>query len=66
MKKFKDFLYDKNDIFIALLILLAASLIIIWRMNAIIDYPKELVGLIFFVKDITICCMRIFICWYNV
>ena len=44
MKKFKDFLYDKNDIFIALLILLAASLIIIWRMNAIIDYPRELVG----------------------
>ena len=31
MKKFKDFLYDKNDILIALLILIVAALIITWR-----------------------------------
>lgn len=44
MKKFKDFLYDKNDIIIALLILVAATLIIIWRMEAIMEYPKEIIG----------------------
>lgn len=44
MKKFKDFLYDKNDIIIALLILVAASLLIIWRMNAIMEYPKSLIS----------------------
>ena len=42
MKKFKDFIYDKNDVLIALLILILAALIIIWRMNAIMDYPQTL------------------------
>ncbi len=44
MKKFKDILYDYNDIIIAFLILVIAALLIIWRMNAIIEYPKTLVG----------------------
>ena len=44
MKKFKDFLYDKNDVLIALLILVAAALLIIWRMDAIMEYPKNLLG----------------------
>lgn len=44
MKKFKDFLYDKNDILIALLILVAAALLIIWRMEAIMEYPKTLLS----------------------
>lgn len=44
MKKFKDFLYDKNDIIIALLILVAATLLIIWRMDAIMEYPKTLIS----------------------
>lgn len=44
MKKFKDFLYDKNDIIIAFLILVAAALLIIWRMNVIMEYPKQIVG----------------------
>lgn len=44
MKKFKDFLYDKNDILIALLILVAAALIITWRMNAIMEYPSTLLN----------------------
>ena len=43
MKKFKDFLYDKNDIIIALLILVVASLLI-WRMEAIMEYPKTLIS----------------------
>ena len=44
MKKFKDILYDYNDIIIAFLILVIAALLIVWRMNAIIEYPKTLVG----------------------
>lgn len=44
MKKFKDFLYDKNDIFIALLILAVAALLITWRMDAIMEYPKTLIS----------------------
>lgn len=42
MKSFKDFYYDKNDIIIALLILLIAGLIIAWRINVIMDYPQTL------------------------
>lgn len=42
MKSFKDFYYDKNDIIIALLILLIAGLIITWRINVIMDYPQTL------------------------
>ena len=44
MKKLKDFIYDKNDIIIAALILVAAALIITWRMNVILDYPKQLIN----------------------
>ena len=40
MKKFKDFLYDKNDILIALLILVAAASLILWRMDVIMAYPQ--------------------------
>jgi len=42
LKALKDFYYDKNDIIIALLILLIASLIIAWRMDIIMDYPQTL------------------------
>lgn len=44
MKKFKDFIYDKNDIIIALLILVVAALVIFWRLNIILEYPKQLLG----------------------
>ena len=40
MKKIKDFLYDKNDILIALLILVAAAFLILWRMEVIMVYPQ--------------------------
>ena len=43
MKKFKDFLYDKNDILIAVLILVVAASIIAWRMDVILQYPKQLI-----------------------
>ena len=42
MKSFKDFYYDKNDIIIAILILFIAGLIIMWRINVIMDYPQTL------------------------
>ena len=42
LKKFQDFFYDKNDIIIALLILLFAGLIIMWRIDVIMDYPQTL------------------------
>lgn len=42
MKTLKDFFYDKNDIIIALVILLIAGLLIFWRMEVIMDYPQTL------------------------
>lgn len=42
MNKIKDFIYDKNDIFLALLILACAGLLIFWRINSIINYPAVL------------------------
>ncbi len=44
MKKIKDFIYDKNDIIIAAAILVAAALIITWRLNVILDYPKQIIS----------------------
>ena len=42
MKGLKDFFYDKNDIIIALAILMIAALLIVWRMEVIMDYPETL------------------------
>lgn len=42
MKGLKDFLYDKNDILIALIILVIAAFLIVWRMDAIMEYPHTL------------------------
>ena len=44
MNKIKDFIYDKNDIVIALLILVVAALIIFWRLDIILEYPKTLLS----------------------
>ena len=44
MNKFKDFIYDKNDIIIAAAILIAAALLIWWRLNVILDYPQQLIS----------------------
>ncbi len=43
MNRIKDFIYDKNDVIIAALIIIVAALIIAWRMNVILQYPKELI-----------------------
>ncbi len=42
MEKFKDFLYNKNDIVVAIIILLIALTIIAFRVKDIMQYPKEL------------------------
>ena len=42
MKTFKDVLYDKSDILVAVLILLAAIAVIINRVDAIMEYPQTL------------------------
>ena len=42
MEKLKDFLYDKNDILVAFLVLIFAGLLIIWRMDAIMEYPEKM------------------------
>lgn len=44
MEKLKDFLYDKNDILVALIIVLIAGLIITSRINVIMTYPQKLVA----------------------
>ena len=40
MKKIRDFIYDYNDIFVALLIIAVAAIVIVWRVNSIMDYPN--------------------------
>ncbi len=42
MNKIKDFIYDKNDLLIALLIVMAATFIIMSRIDVIITYPSTL------------------------
>ena len=41
-KGFKNFLYNTNDIWLAIAILIIAALLIIWRVNVIMAYPKTL------------------------
>ena len=42
IKRIRDFIYDINDIFVALLIVLVAAGIIIWRSSSIMKYPEYL------------------------
>lgn len=41
-KTFKDFLYDTNEIWLAIVIIIIAGLLIVWRINVIMDYPSTL------------------------
>lgn len=43
MERFKDFLYNKNDIIVAIVILLVAATIIFFRIGVIMDYPSTIV-----------------------
>lgn len=44
MERFRDFIYKKNDIIVALVILVVALVIISSRVAAIMDYPKEMLS----------------------
>lgn len=44
MNKIKDIIYNKSDILVALLILAIAAAVIFWRLNIILEYPKELLS----------------------
>ena len=41
MKKLKDFFYDKNDIFIVLIIVAVAAFVIYTSINSIMAYPEQ-------------------------
>lgn len=41
-RNFRDFMYDKNDILIAFLIIIAAVLIIGWCVKNVMNYPNTL------------------------
>lgn len=41
---FRDFMYDHNDVLIALIILLVAAFVIVWRVQIIMTYPDTLVS----------------------
>ena len=41
LKRIKDFIYDHNDLLVALVIILAAGALIYGRMNLILDYPAK-------------------------
>ncbi len=45
MNKVKDFFYDKNDILVALIVLLLAAVIVFWRVSVIMNYPEKMVAL---------------------
>ena len=42
MNKIRDIIYDYNDIFVALLIIVLAGAMLLWRVNAIMEYPEYL------------------------
>lgn len=42
MNKLKDILHNINDVLLAIVIIAAAAGIIWWRLNVILDYPKQL------------------------
>lgn len=42
MDKLKDFFYNKNDIIVAVIILLVAAFVIYSRIGAIMNYPETI------------------------
>lgn len=41
-RTFRDFMYDKNDILIAFLIIVTATIIIMWCVRNVMNYPNTL------------------------
>lgn len=44
MNKIKDFIYDKNDLLVALIIVALATLVIVFRVDTIMAYPSSSAG----------------------
>lgn len=41
-KTFKDFIYENNDVILAVAILVITGLIVVWRLGVIMHYPDTL------------------------
>lgn len=41
MRRLKDFIHDTNDILLAVVIVIIAAGIILWRLGIILDYPEQ-------------------------
>ncbi|MDY2959427.1 MAG: hypothetical protein SOR72_01315 [Hornefia sp.] len=39
---FRDYYYDHSDIFLAVVLIIVAAVLVFWRVNIIMDYPKTL------------------------
>lgn len=44
MNRIKDFFYNISDIVLALIIIAVAAIVILWRVDVIVEYPSELVA----------------------
>lgn len=42
MKSIKDFFHNTNDIMLALIIIVIAAGLIVWRLNVILEYPEKM------------------------
>ncbi|MBQ6622222.1 MAG: hypothetical protein IJH75_05255 [Mogibacterium sp.] len=42
MKRLRDFFHDNNDILLALVIVVVAAGLIVWRISIILDYPAQI------------------------
>lgn len=44
MNKLRNFIYEKNDLIVALLVVLITASILWWKIDGIMEYPKKLVA----------------------
>ena len=43
MNRLRNFIYEKNDLIVALLVVLITASILWWKIDGIMEYPKKLV-----------------------
>lgn len=44
MNKLRNFIYEKNDLIVALIVVLITASILWWKIDGIMEYPKKLVA----------------------
>lgn len=44
MNRLRNFIYEKNDLIVALLVVLITASILWWKIDGIMEYPKKLVA----------------------